>query len=109
MSSADPRLHSHDAAVTPDAPVVTAPDDFDPALEARAVALVQEFFPGPVEIEEDFNPSEPEHKWRVIVVESTRPLDQISAAKALWRQRVIREFTPDESLRYTLVVVPKAP
>jgi hypothetical protein len=108
MSSIDPAMQRADLQVAAEVPLHGQESDFDPKLEARAIAVVNEFFPGPVEIEENFDPAEPDRKWRVIVVHAAGTDEALLAKEAAWRKRVIEQFTPDEILRYTLLVVPRS-
>jgi hypothetical protein len=108
MSSADPSIHRHEVPLAPAVPLHSHGDGRDPHLEARVLALVSEFFPGPVEIEEIFDPSEPERKWHMIVVSAAGTTEELLAVESLWRRRYVQEFTPDELWRYTLAVVPES-
>jgi hypothetical protein len=108
MSSIDPSTRPAQLTGSAQIPLHGPEIDFDPALEARAVAVVNEFFPGPVEIEENFDPSEPDRRWRVILVYATGTDEELLAKEAAWRKRALEQFTPDEIWRYTLLVVPRS-
>jgi hypothetical protein len=108
MSSADPSIHQLPSQHAPEGQIpLHSENSWDPEFEARAVGIVQQFFPGHVEVEESFDPSEPERKWHVLAVDASGSIEEIRAAKAAWRQRVIEEFKPAEIARFTLLVVPK--
>lgn len=72
-----------------------------PALEAKALSITRDLFPGPIGVEVTFDPQEPERKWRVISVPAIENLDQ---ATAQWRRRMFDELGAENVRRYSLRV-----
>jgi hypothetical protein len=105
MSSADSSIHPPDSALASGIPLVPG-SEFDSAFEAKVLAITSEYFPGSAEVEEMFDPQEPEERWRVIIVKAPGDPDDRLKAKDAWRERILREFGPENALRYTLFALP---
>jgi hypothetical protein len=108
MSSVDPSIHPTVPHQASDIPLPSQGSGYDAAFEAKVLAITSEYFPGPYEIEETFDPQEPEHRWRVIVVQHVGSIQDIQTAKQAWRERILNEFAPEDALRYTLLALPQA-
>src|SRR5690349_16461098 len=109
MSSVDPTaIRTSNSGRSADIPLSSQGSGYDAAFEARVLAITRKYFPGPYEIEETFDPQEPEHRWRVIVVNTHAAVHEILALEEAWREQIHHECGPENALKYTLFVLPQA-
>jgi hypothetical protein len=73
----------------------------DPILEAKALAIVRDIFPGTPRVEVTFDPQEPERKWRVICVPVPENFDS-ERANEEWHRRIYEELGGENVWRYSL-------
>jgi hypothetical protein len=102
MSSVNPSTRSSqvDAAV----PIVPSATDFDPELESKVLEITRSCFPGPLEVEDNCDPEEPERRWRAMVVNARSTPGETERARTAWHRQMCQEFEPDQRLRYTIFV-----
>lgn len=71
--------------------VVQGPRD---EIERQAMALAQEYFPGPAYMEDAFDPEDPAWQRRVIVVTARGTPKEVVAKELQWIDRLIDEVGP---------------
>lgn len=59
------------------------------SVEATALAIVQELIPGPVWIEDGFDPETPSERWRVIHARSRMEVKQLLNLETIMQRRII--------------------
>ncbi len=64
-------------------------------IERQAMALAQEFFPGPAYMEDAYDPEDPTWQRRVIVVTACGTPKEVVAKELQWIDRLINEVGPN--------------
>ena len=78
-----------------------------PEVRSKIIAMTQGLFPGPIQIERDFDPQFPEDQWFVVDAEARGEVREMIDRELLWHDKVREIVGLADALRFRLCVFPK--